>query len=275
MLTGDLERVETLARLQRQHVPFVLIDRYVPEIDCDYVVSDDSAGGYAATQHMVALGHQRIGFVSDNAQVTSIADRYAGYVRCLQEHGLPVEESLIMQEGRRLGVHGVVGSASVAPLTHRSWKAAAECEEAAAGAQPKPPRRPLTMCIGGVLRRPTVPVRVVPMRATAGECHVLQAGLQLVSVFRVLGPPDSAALFSGGALPPGSRGCALEGQPTGRCTAVARPRRRAWPGSRSPGSRGRASVGCGSPPAQSQVYRRCEDRRAAAGAPPLQRCAGR
>jgi DNA-binding LacI/PurR family transcriptional regulator len=108
---GDLERVETLARLQRQHVPFVLIDRYVPEIDCDYVVSDDSAAGYAATQHLVALGHRRIGFVSDNAQVTSIADRHAGYVQCLQEHGLPVEESLVVQEGRRLGVRGVVASA--------------------------------------------------------------------------------------------------------------------------------------------------------------------
>jgi Periplasmic binding protein-like domain len=49
--------------------------------------------------------------VSDNAQVTSIADRHAGCVQCLQQHGLPVEESLVVQEGRRLGVHGVVGSA--------------------------------------------------------------------------------------------------------------------------------------------------------------------
>jgi LacI family transcriptional regulator len=72
---------------------------------------DDSAAGYAATQHLIALGHQRIGFVSDNAQVTSTADRYAGYVQCLQEHGLPVEESLVVQESRRLGVHRVVGSA--------------------------------------------------------------------------------------------------------------------------------------------------------------------
>ena len=84
-----------LRALRRRRTPFVLIDRYMPGVDCDYVVSDDSGAGYAATQHLTALGHRRIGFLADAPCVTSTANRYAGYLQCLREQGLPIEEALI------------------------------------------------------------------------------------------------------------------------------------------------------------------------------------
>lgn len=83
-----------LRALQRRRMPFVLIDRYDPGLDCDYIVSDDVAAGYAATQHLVALGRRRIGFLSTAPHATSAANRYKGYLRCLREHDLPVEERL-------------------------------------------------------------------------------------------------------------------------------------------------------------------------------------
>jgi len=89
-------RAEMLRSLQRDAIPFVLIDRYVPEIDCDYVVSDDQTAGYAATQHLIDLGHRQISFISTAPQVTSTADRYAGYLQCLRAHNLPVDERLVL-----------------------------------------------------------------------------------------------------------------------------------------------------------------------------------
>ncbi len=94
-------RAEMLRGLQRDAIPFVLIDRYVPEIDCDYVVSDDQMAGYAATQHLVDLGHRRISFISTAPQVTSTAHRCAGYRRCLHEHDLPVDETLVLHRLRQ------------------------------------------------------------------------------------------------------------------------------------------------------------------------------
>ena len=93
-------RVEMLQQLQRQGVPFVLLDRYVPEIDCDYVVCDNKVAGYAPTEHLVALGHQRIGFVSIAPQITASGERYFGYVDCLQAHALPVHEEDTLQSLR-------------------------------------------------------------------------------------------------------------------------------------------------------------------------------
>ncbi len=94
---GELERIETLRMLQRRNVPFVLMDRYVPEVTCDYVVCDDVTAGYAATQHLFSLGHQRIGFVTMDCAMTSGANRYLGYIQSLRENKQPVREHLILQ----------------------------------------------------------------------------------------------------------------------------------------------------------------------------------
>ncbi|GCE31475.1 LacI family transcriptional regulator [Dictyobacter alpinus] len=92
----DQDRIAMLQTLQQRNIPFVLQDRYVPEIDCSYVISDDFMAGYASTEHLIKLGHQRIGFVTIDYMVTSSGERYAGYLQCLQDHQLPVDDSLIL-----------------------------------------------------------------------------------------------------------------------------------------------------------------------------------
>ncbi|GHO89320.1 substrate-binding domain-containing protein [Dictyobacter formicarum] len=90
------DRIALLRTLQARQIPFVLLDRYVPEIEASYVVSDDFTAGYASTQHLIKLGHQRIGFVSVNYLVTSSAARRAGYLQCMRDHHLPVDEHLLL-----------------------------------------------------------------------------------------------------------------------------------------------------------------------------------
>ncbi len=102
-------RIAMLRAMQRQGVPLVLIDRYVPEVDCDYVVSDDHAAGYAATQHLLALGHNRVGFLSTTPQLTSTALRCAGYVHCLSDHAVPVDPALIRHALRQAGPSSMPG----------------------------------------------------------------------------------------------------------------------------------------------------------------------
>jgi DNA-binding LacI/PurR family transcriptional regulator len=91
---------ESIWRLRADGMPFVLIDRYFPDLDSDYVVSDNVGGGYRATEHLIILGHTRIAFVYSsygNLSTTSVRDRLEGYRRALREYGLPYDESLLFQ----------------------------------------------------------------------------------------------------------------------------------------------------------------------------------
>lgn len=93
--TSDVSSDETIARLHAEGFPFVLVDRYFPPLTTDYVVVDNFDGAYQATQHLIELGHRRIGFLSPGSlETTSIRDRFAGYRQALDDHDLPYDEGL-------------------------------------------------------------------------------------------------------------------------------------------------------------------------------------
>ena len=50
---------------------------------------DDETGGYQATRHLIALGHQHIAMIAGPASEDCVTDRSAGYVRALAEASLP------------------------------------------------------------------------------------------------------------------------------------------------------------------------------------------
>ena len=61
-----------------------------------YVDVDNRAGAYLAVEHLIALGHRRIGFIS-NAPLSSssAADRLTGYRQALQDHDIPLDSDLV------------------------------------------------------------------------------------------------------------------------------------------------------------------------------------
>jgi GntR family transcriptional regulator, arabinose operon transcriptional repressor len=97
---SDATYDESIWRLAAEQVPFVLVDRYFPNLDSDYVVADNLGGGYRATEHLLILGHRRIGFVysaKGSLLTTSVRDRWQGYRRALLEYGQPYDERLVFQ----------------------------------------------------------------------------------------------------------------------------------------------------------------------------------
>jgi GntR family transcriptional regulator of arabinose operon len=97
---SDVTYDQAIDRLHASGVPLVLVDRYLPDIDTDYVVSDNTSGGYRATEHLLILGHTRVGFIYGHVGTlltTSVRDRYTGYRKALQAYGLPFEEALMTQ----------------------------------------------------------------------------------------------------------------------------------------------------------------------------------
>jgi len=100
-LTGDSTHDASIQQLQADHVPLVLIDRYIPGLSIDYVGLDNTSGGYRATEHLLILGHRRIGFVfsyEETLQTTSVYERWQGYCKALQKYGIPYDETLVVPD---------------------------------------------------------------------------------------------------------------------------------------------------------------------------------
>jgi DNA-binding LacI/PurR family transcriptional regulator len=82
-----------LARLQERRIPFVLVDRYINGLNCNYVVTDNFAGAYGAVEHLKRLGHKSIVLLShdDWRNVTSSIDRVRGYEQAVADFNIDVD----------------------------------------------------------------------------------------------------------------------------------------------------------------------------------------
>jgi LacI family transcriptional regulator len=86
-----------LRRLSRYGVPFVLIDRTVPGVDCDVVVGDNAGGARRLLEHLIELGHRRIGLIVESDEVSTARDRREGYEGAIRAAGLPHDPTLIVR----------------------------------------------------------------------------------------------------------------------------------------------------------------------------------
>src|SRR5438477_8337538 len=67
---GDRTR-PNLRLLARNNVPFVLVDRSIAGYDGDLVQGDSVAGAGQLVEHLIGLGHRRIGMVTEAAGVST------------------------------------------------------------------------------------------------------------------------------------------------------------------------------------------------------------
>jgi LacI family transcriptional regulator, galactose operon repressor len=72
-------------------VPIIFVDRPPRRLACPTVRVANSKGSHDATAHLIAHGHQRIGFLGDRPNLYTADERQRGYVRALHEAGLPAD----------------------------------------------------------------------------------------------------------------------------------------------------------------------------------------
>jgi GntR family transcriptional regulator, arabinose operon transcriptional repressor len=80
--------------LQVNKIPFLMINERYPELHCPCLKMDDEAGGFAATRHLIELGHRNIAgfFKTDDLQG---ANRMKGFIRAHQEHQLSLQHNSV------------------------------------------------------------------------------------------------------------------------------------------------------------------------------------
>lgn len=86
-----------LETLRLHKIPFVLLDRFVPGIDCDIVSGDSRDGARKLVEHLIGLGHRRIAIVSGSLAVSTARERLSGYRDALKLNELPADDALIVE----------------------------------------------------------------------------------------------------------------------------------------------------------------------------------
>lgn len=83
--------------LHRLGVPIVVVDPAgSTHLDAPTVGATNWAGGMAATEHLLELGHRRIGFVAGPPRLLCSRARLDGYRAALEAAGAPVDDALVV-----------------------------------------------------------------------------------------------------------------------------------------------------------------------------------
>jgi len=95
ILVSTCGQINTLRGLKKLQIPVALLDRDIKNLSLDTVLVDNKNGGLLATNHLISLGHQRIGFITGPSDANPSAERLTGYKQALRENGIPFEKELI------------------------------------------------------------------------------------------------------------------------------------------------------------------------------------
>jgi LacI family transcriptional regulator len=127
---ASMSETQHLESIQSSGRPLVLLDRAVPGLKVDSVVTDDRAAAKAATQTLIDAGHRRIAYItatnSDNPiyrgphqiSLTTVMDRIEGFLAAASEAGIETPEQYIRLAATRLGASGKI-IADLLSLPHR------------------------------------------------------------------------------------------------------------------------------------------------------------
>ena len=88
---------DELEKLNTDHVPFVLFDRQIPEVETNYVVLNNHKGAYELTRHLISNGYEDIGFVTIVSEMSQMEEREKGYKDAMHDAGIAVDKSQILR----------------------------------------------------------------------------------------------------------------------------------------------------------------------------------
>ena len=86
-----------LRPVARAGVPFVLVDRRVPDVAADLVLGDSVAGARLLAEHLLSQGHRRIGHLGGPVGLSTADEREQGYRQALSAAGVEIEPQWVQR----------------------------------------------------------------------------------------------------------------------------------------------------------------------------------
>ncbi|CAM3791900.1 LacI family DNA-binding transcriptional regulator [Alkalicoccus chagannorensis] len=96
VITTANETGHQLDAFMKSNIPVVAVDRQLKQYEVDTVLSGNREGSFEAVQHLIQEGFRRIAIIRGPQHTTPGLERFKGYLKALQMHGIHMEEELIV-----------------------------------------------------------------------------------------------------------------------------------------------------------------------------------
>jgi len=80
--------VGQIQNLIKKNVPHVLVDRFFPELNSSYVILDNYAASFHATNHLINKGFINISMIAYNTSLIHMKERIRGYMEAMKNNNL-------------------------------------------------------------------------------------------------------------------------------------------------------------------------------------------
>jgi LacI family transcriptional regulator len=91
--TEDLSHFDTFIK---KNIPIIFFDRVTEDIESTKVLIDNFKAGYKATEHLIEQGCKEILHLTGNTARNVYRDRFEGYKKALNDHGIPFKPELFI-----------------------------------------------------------------------------------------------------------------------------------------------------------------------------------
>ncbi len=88
---------ECIDFMDQEHIPYMLVDRYIETLGGGIVCVDHVDGGYQATKYLLDLGHRNVACITGPSNLIDSRQRLEGYARALKEYGISYDENMIVE----------------------------------------------------------------------------------------------------------------------------------------------------------------------------------
>jgi LacI family transcriptional regulator len=94
LLVPSCGNAKTIKFFESNNINVVILDRRISGVKSDIVYSDSANGAYRLIKLLIGLGHKRIAMITGPKDISTSADRVAGYQQALAEAGLKENERI-------------------------------------------------------------------------------------------------------------------------------------------------------------------------------------
>jgi DNA-binding LacI/PurR family transcriptional regulator len=95
ILASNFQNDALVQELFKRDIPVVLLAQEIPTMSMNTVTIDDFNGSSVAMQHLLSLGHRKIGIIAEKNR--SGIERVRAYKAMLEEYGITIDDSYIMR----------------------------------------------------------------------------------------------------------------------------------------------------------------------------------
>ncbi|MGV3465959.1 MAG: LacI family DNA-binding transcriptional regulator [Heyndrickxia sp.] len=97
LLLANIATTEDLKEIEKTGLKYVLINRKPPFYDKNFVGVNNTLSSELAVNHLVTQGYKRIAYFGGNLKINTARERRAGFISCMEQHGLEVDPMLVFE----------------------------------------------------------------------------------------------------------------------------------------------------------------------------------